>query len=149
MNKRFIALLVTCLLLGSCSSDKLSPTDVITQGFSDLRTMAASVVTDSLRREKYLRNTQALEDELRAFEAYAAGVDREYRIAFSDYGADAARLRKIGSAFREEQKKARDRFIDAHLGMAASVTAEEWKALAKEESRIIEDLQAAAARSLQ
>jgi len=150
MNARPTILLLCFLLLGSCSSgSKLSPTDAVTQGFAELQIMAGTVITDSVRREKYLRHSKALEVELRSFEDYAGKAIRDYRAVFIDYDADAARLKQLAANFREEQKKARGRFIDAHLGMASSVTADEWKQLSRHESKIIEDLAAAAARSVE
>jgi hypothetical protein len=142
-------MLLTAALLGSCSSSKLSSADVITQGFAELRSTAESTISDSIRREKYLQGARRLENELRAYDDYAYKAVESYRKVFTDYDAGQEGLMRLSAEFREQQQKARTAFIDAHSAMAASVTADEWKALGKKESRILEDLRDAAAGSLQ
>lgn len=145
------ALLVTAMSLGSCSSHKpkLSTQDAITENFVELRMQAATVVTDSVRREKYLAATTALEDSLRAFDLAASSIVADYQMAFRDYSADKAVLNNLAAKYRAEQSKAIADFVQAHTAMAASVTADEWKPLAKQEQKLIKSVAAAAARSLE
>ena len=141
--------LLSAVLLGSCSSTKPSSADVITAGFAELRATANTVISDSLRQEKFLQASQQLEDELRSFEEYARGAVENFQAVFGDYDAGQDSLKRVATEFHEQQKAARDRFIAAHLAMAASVTAEEWKPLVKKEGKIFKDLRDAAARSVQ
>lgn len=143
--------LATAMSLGSCGSHKpkLSTEDAITEEFVELRMEAEKVITDSVRREKYLAGTTALQDGLRAFDETASGIIRDYQKAFEDYANDKAVLNNIAAKYRAEQSKAIADFVQAHTAMASSVTAEEWKPLAKQEGKLIESVKAAAARSLE
>lgn len=152
--KRTAFLAIGALLamsLVSCSSHKpkLSTEDAITEGFVELRMEAAKVITDSVRREKYLAATTALEDGLRAFDQAASAIVSDYQKAFRDYNADKTVLNGLAAKYRAEQSKAIADFVQAHSAMAASVTADEWKPLAKQEQKLIKSVAAAAARSLE
>lgn len=145
------ALLATAMSLGSCGSHKpkLSTEDAITEEFVELRMEAEKVVTDSVRRGKYLAATTALEDGLRAFDQTAGGIIQDYQKAFADYNSDKTVLNNIAAKYRAEQSKAIADFVQAHTAMASSVTADEWKPLAKQEAKMIDSIKAAAARSLE
>lgn len=148
-NLSSCTIVLLAVVFGSCGSNKLSTTDVITQGFADLRSTASSVVSDPLRQDKFLQATQQLESGLRSFEAYSLGAIEKFQLSFKDYDVSRETLVNLSAEFHQEQQKARAAFLDAHLAMAASVTADEWKPLAKVENRMLEDLRAAAARSTQ
>lgn len=140
---------LSAVLLGSCGSTKPSSADVITTGFADLRETANTVISDSLRREKYLQASQRLETELRSFEEYARGAVENFQEVFADYDAGQDSLKRLSTEFSGQRTMAQDRVIDAHLAMAASVTSGEWKVLVKEENRIFKDLRDAAERAVQ
>ena len=110
---------------------------------------AQQVITDSVRREKYLAGVASLETVLREFDETSSGILTEYRAAFVDYGSDKSKLNDIAARFRAEQSQANARFIQAHLAMASSVTADEWKPLAKKEVGLLKDIKKAAAGSLE
>ncbi len=149
MRFRLLVLLISGLLLGSCSSDKLSAADVITAGFADLRVTANSVIGDSVRREKFLKASDTLEAELRSFDEYFGGVVGKFRTAFAEYDAGQDSLGRISDEYSARQKEARTRFVDAHVAMASSVTADEWKVLSKKEIKLLKDIRSASIRSLQ
>ncbi|HEX9852388.1 MAG TPA: hypothetical protein VGA68_05215 [Woeseiaceae bacterium] len=149
MRFGLLVLLISGFLLGSCSSDKLSAADVITAGFADLRFTANSAVGDSVRRDKYLKASLALEAELRSFDEYFAGAVGTFRTAFADYDAGQDSLRRISDEYFARQKDARTRFVDAHAAMAASVTVDEWKVLSRKEISLLKDIRSASVRSLQ
>ncbi len=153
---RHPVLLVAVLLssavgLGSCGTQKPNPstTDAIVAGFAELRLEAGSVITDSLRREKFLHHSRALEVGLRSFEQTAQGLIEQYRSAFTNYDADQNSLSRIAAEYREQYQQAGAQFVASHLAMAASVTAEEWKPLAKTENKLLKEVREAAARSLE
>jgi hypothetical protein len=108
-----------------------------------LQVTARGVIADPARRDKYLQYSESLESELLAFERYAADFIDDYRLAFKDHGTQQAELRTLSAAFRERQREMQDRWVELHLAMAATVTAEEWQPLSKIEARIIESLLAA------
>jgi predicted transcriptional regulator of viral defense system len=145
------AILSLATILGSCGSNEPKPsaTDAMSDGFVELRMEARKTITDSVRRDKYITATQALEDALRGFDETASSLVQDYRKAFADYGTDKATLNDIAAKFRAEQSKASAQFVQAHTAMAASVTADEWKPLAKKENKLLESIKAAAARSLE
>jgi hypothetical protein len=140
---RFIILSATALLLASCGFFKTSTTDILRTGFADLQVTARGVIADPARRDKYLQYSESLESELLEFERYAADFIDDYRLAFKDHGTQQAELRTLSAAFRERQREMQDRWVELHLAMAATVTAEEWQPLSKIEARIIESLLAA------
>jgi hypothetical protein len=142
-------ILLSAVLLGSCSSTKPSSADVISAGFAELRATANTAISDSLRREKYLQASQRLETELRTFEEYARDAVGNFQAVFKDYDAGQDTLKRLSTEFYGQRKMAQDRVIDAHLAMAASVTASEWKVLVKKENTIFKDLRDAAQRSVQ
>ena len=145
------ALLATALPLSSCGSNDPKPSagETITGGFLELRMEAQKVITDSVRREKYLSATTALETGLNEFDQAANSIVREYQAAFRNYDVDKAALSGIAAKYRAEQSKAIADFVQAHTAMAASVTADEWKSLARKEAKLIGDIKAAAARSVE
>jgi hypothetical protein len=142
-------ILLSAVLLGSCSSTKPSSADVITTGFADLRATANTAISDPLRREKFLQAIQQLETELHTFEEYARDAIGNFQAVFIDYDAGQDSLQRLSTEFYSQRKMAQDRVIDAHIAMAASVTASEWKVLAKKENRIFKDLRDAAQRGVQ
>jgi hypothetical protein len=145
------AILLLALVVGSCGSNEPKPStgDTITNGFLELRMEAQKVITDSVRRDKYLAGTTSLETVLNEFDETSSKTFAEYRAAFVDYGTDKAKLSDIAARFRAEQSQANARFIEAHLAMASSVTADEWKALAKKEVKLLKGIKKAAAGSLE
>jgi hypothetical protein len=154
VRKRFylsgLALLLPALL-ASCGSNEPRPStgDTISNGFLELRMEAERVVTDSVRREKYLAGTVSLETVLHEFDETSSKTFADYRKAFVDYNANKDVLNNIAARYRAEQSQANARFIEAHLAMAASVTADEWKPLAKKEARLLKDIKDAASGSLE
>lgn len=149
MRFRLLVLLISGLLLGSCSSDKLSAADVLTAGFAELRASANSVIGDSVRREKFLKATNALETELRSFDEYFRGAVGDFRTAFADYDVGQKILQQMSDDYFKRQTEARSRFVDAHVAMASSVTVDEWKELSKKEISLLKDFRSASIRSLQ
>lgn len=143
--------LTTATSLGSCGSNapKPSPQEVVAEGFLELRGEARKVVSDSVRREKYLTATMALEASLSEFDQVASSIIHDYQTAFADYNADKAVLSALAAKYRAEQSKAIASFVEAHTSMAASVTSDEWKPLAKQEEKLMKNLTAAARRSLE
>ena len=141
--KRLI-LLALSLVLGSCGSTKPGAPEVLHTGFDKLRATAQANIADSERRDTYLRLAVNMQVELLAFEKYAAGYVEEYRRAFTDHATDAEALRQLTSEFRARQRKTQDRFVELHLAMADSVTEQEWPALSKQETAMVEQLLKAA-----
>jgi len=148
---RCSAIMLLALVVASCGSNDPRPStgDVITNGFVELRMEAEKVVTDSVRREKYLAGTVSLETVLHEFDETSAKTFADYRKAFVDYDANEDALNNIAARYRAEQSQANARFIEAHLAMASSVTADEWKPLAKKEAKLLKDIKKAAAGSLE
>jgi hypothetical protein len=145
------AVFLLALVVGSCGSNEPRPStgDTITDGFLELRVEAQRVITDSVRRDKYLAGTESLETVFHEFDETSSKIFTEYRSAFVDFGTDKSKLNDIAARFRAEESQATARFIEAHLAMASSVTANEWKALAKKEVKLLKDIKKAASRSLE
>lgn len=137
---RFFTLPAIVLLLASCGFMKSSTANVLREAFADLRSTAQGVIADPNRRDRYLQFSESLESELMAFERYAANFVDDYRLAFTNHGADQAELRKLSATFRDQQREMQDRWVELHLAMAATLTAEEWQPLSISEARIVEGL---------
>jgi len=128
------------LLTAACSQPQPAAADILRSGFSELRSSAKAVIADPDRRETYTELSLQLESELLAFEDYAAGFIDDYRESFTNHTVSENMLRERSEAFRARQRAMQDRFVDLHLAMAATVTAQEWQLLAQGEARIIEGL---------
>ena len=137
---RLFVLPAISLLLASCGFMKPSTADVLRAGFADLRATAQGVIADPARMDTYLQYSESLESELMDFERYAADFIVDYRLAFTDHGTGQAKLRTLSAAFRQRQSEMQDRWVELHLAMAATLTAEEWQPLSNGEARIIESL---------
>jgi len=132
--------LALSLPLLSCHILKPAPESILRRGFADLNAKAETVISDRARRESYLQYSRQMEAEFLDFEAHVAGFVRDYRRAFTDYDIGEQELTGVVEDFRDRQRSAQDRFVELHLAMAATVTAEEWPPLSRQEAKIIESL---------
>jgi hypothetical protein len=81
-----------------------------------------------------------MEGDLAAFSQYANEFFAAYRASFTNYGTTIDQLRGLHETFRARQADAREHFIELHLSMARAVTADEWKALVKEERALLKNI---------
>ena len=135
-----LAGLVLCLTPPSCMPVRPTTADILESGYAELRGLADSVISDESRRKTYQDLSRELESDLLAFNEYAAEFAGSYRAAFTDYAVGPDELRERSEVFRQHQRAMQDRFVEFHLAMAGTVTAEEWQALSPREAKIIESL---------
>jgi hypothetical protein len=145
-NPRFLVLLVLvpCVAaFSACGGKKPTKEQAIAQYGRELHQSVADKVADESRRAQMLAIVDRIEALQLQFTHDTEAMVASYRKLDADYGAPRAAFEQLFADFNATRVRARGAVLDLHFQLAALATDEEWRPIAKAESRLYEELNTA------
>lgn len=142
-----VSALFAALLLGAtgCAGTKESPVEQEKQAFADVRATIQSVIPDSEREVKALALVSAVEHSFFDVRKNIKAREARFRELNADYDATRADIESELDRIKMDIKSNQQTVTDIHRQLVDVMTADEWAAVEKAESKAL----SAAVRSLQ
>jgi len=136
-----IALMVTAC----AGKDNVSPVDVETQAFEDLRVEIREAVVDPANEAEAIRLVGVLQDDFEALRSSIAERSRRLKELNADYDTPRSEFEAFLTDAEAEMRGSRQRTSETHHALLRAMTAEERSQIDKVRSKAI----SAAIRSMQ
>lgn len=138
-----LALVVCALAISGCGGEEPTKNATIARYSQELREAVSTNVPQGARREQMLVVVDQLQALQFRFSQETTDFIQSYRKLNADYDAPRATFDKLFGDYRAKRVGARNEAFDLHFQLASLATAGEWDKLAKAESKLYEEVNAA------
>ena len=143
MNRTLImtvSLALVSLNIGCSSGEPKSRVDEQAAAFTDLRSAVRQTVTDDGRQSEVLGIVDALEKDVDDLRAVLVRRRTELRELNADYDATREEFLEFANQMESRIQNSRRQALQQHLRLAAAMTADEWAAIEKAQTRAMRSI---------
>jgi len=140
---RLFKLIIATLVLGiaACSGNKgVSPADVHTQVFSELRIAVRDVVIDQERQDAAIEIVDQIESDIQNLHDSLIRKRAELRRLNANYDTTKEELIDFSHAIEREIQENQQRASETHQELIEVTTPDEWSALAKFDEKSVKTI---------
>ena len=135
-----LALAAVMFLVGCSSSEPAGREDQQATAFADLRSAVTETVSDSDRQRDVLAIIDTLEKDVDDLRALLVRRRTELRELNADYDATREEFLELAKQMESRIQHSKQRALEHHRKLAATVTPEEWQSLAKVQTRAMKSI---------
>jgi hypothetical protein len=135
-----LGLLIVATFMAACSSEPVSPEDEQAAAFADLRIAVTGTVADEARQREVLAIVDLLENDVDELREILVRRRQALRALNADYDATREDFVEFTRQMEARIQAGRRRALERRQTLVAALTADEWDALGKAETRTMKSV---------